>query len=114
MPFANRGAFYTRQQTERAKHPEGRSEREIEMRIDLLQSPVSRDNRSSESTNVQHGIGYQLAPGKRVADAPINRVRAIFGKPNDIGLRFHSRKLTVESRDASAEYHRPQPRCHIG
>ena len=62
--------------------------------------------------DVQHREGDHLAPGERVADAAIQRVRTILGEPDDVGARLDARQPAAKPGDAGADQHGAEPQRH--
>ena len=53
-----------------------------------------------------------FAPGKRVADAAVQRVRPILGEADDVRLRLDARQRAAQAGDAGADQHRAEPQRH--
>ena len=60
--------------------------------------------------NTANAIDF--APRERVADAPVERVRPIFGEPDDVRPRLDARQPSAQPRDARPDHHRPEPQRH--
>src|SRR5581483_4625030 len=54
-----------------------------------------------------------LAPCERVTNSAINWIGAIFGERDNVGLRFHSGKLSASTCSTGANNHDPKPRLHV-
>ena len=53
-----------------------------------------------------------LAPGERVADAAVERIRPILGEPDDVRLGLHAGQAAAQAGDAGAEHHDAEPQRH--
>src|SRR5438552_9249157 len=74
--------------------------------------PVACDDGVDVAGYVQHGERDHFTPRKRVADAAIERVRAIFGEPDDVRLRLDAGQPSAQTRDARADEHDAEPQGH--
>ena len=73
---------------------------------------MSRHDGDDEAGDVQHGEGDHLAPGERVADAAVERVRPILGEADDVGLRLHAGQPAAQPGDAGADEDGAEPERH--
>src|SRR5581483_5051148 len=92
VPLAFRRRLYARKAAHRSKQPDTPGNRKIRRAVYLLQIPLAGRDRDEQAGDVQYRKRDRLAPRKGVADAPVERVRAIFRKSDDVGLRFHTRE----------------------
>ena len=109
VAFTLRRCLHARQLTERAEQPEGAGDRKVEPLVHLLQPPFAGDDRVEQPAGIEHRKGDHFAPRRRVADAPIQRVRTIFGEADDVRRRLAAGQLAEEPGDASAEQHHAEP-----
>src|SRR5262245_57147750 len=109
MAFTLRRWFHPRQSPKRPEQPHRSGNWEIGDRVQLLQSPHAADDRPCQSCDVQNGKGDDFAPRGRVTDAPIQRVRSIFGEANDVGARLASGKATAKPCDCGSHQYDREP-----
>ena len=53
-----------------------------------------------------------LAPGERVADAAIQRIRPILGEADDVRPRLDAGQRAAQPGDSGADQHRTEPQRH--
>ena len=70
------------------------------------------DDGHDEAGDVQQRERDRLAPGQRVADAAIERVRAIFGEADDVGPGLDAGQAAEQAGDAGAEQDDREPERH--
>ena len=51
-----------------------------------------------QAGDVEHRKRHDLAPGRRVADPPVQRIGPIFGEADDVGRRLAARELAEAGR----------------
>ncbi len=112
VPFAFRRRLHARQLPERPEDPDGAGNREIGVPVNLLEIPMARRDRHDETDDIQQRERDDLTPGKRVADAPVERVGPILGEADDVRLRFDARERPAQAGDGRADQHRAQPQRH--
>ena len=71
--------------------------------------PLAGPHGDDETDDVQERERDHGAPGKRVADAPVERVGLVLRESDDVGLRLDPGQPSASSRDPSAEQHHAQP-----
>ena len=98
-----------RQIAKRAEQPHRSGDREIGDLVHLLQAPLARQDGVGEAGDVQHRERDDLSPRGRVADAAIQRVRAILGEANDVRPRLAARQTAAQAGDRRADQHHTQP-----
>src|SRR5262249_62396244 len=76
---------------------------------DLPEIPVTSGNRDHQPGDVQHGERDHFAPRERVADASVERVRAILGEADDVRPRLDAGQPAAQSRDRRADEHSAEP-----
>src|SRR5207244_5759519 len=59
--------------------------------------------------DVQDREGDDLAPRKGVANPPVERVRTVFGEPDDVRLRLDARQPPPQAGDSRPDEHRAEP-----
>src|SRR5262249_24122648 len=82
------GRLHARQPACGAQDPNCDGHREVGGIIHLAQSPLSVDHGVGQARDVEHGVCNQSAPGERVADATIKRVRLVLGEADDVRPRL--------------------------
>ncbi len=112
VPLALGRRLDARQLSERAEQPDAPRQREIVGLVHLLERPVAGEDRHDQAGDIQDGEADHLTPRHRVADAPVERVRAIFSEADDVGLWLDTRQRTPQSGYARPEQHRTEPQRH--
>src|SRR3954447_25180770 len=97
------------QTAERTEEPNRPGERKVRIPVDLLQVPLTGDDRDEETGDIQDGERDHLAPRERVAHAAIERVRTIYGEADDVRLRFDARQRAAQAGDAGGDEDRAEP-----
>src|SRR5262245_66089190 len=89
IPFASGRRTGARQVPKNADDPNRRRKWEVGRSVDLFQIPLAGHHGDRQPGEVQSREGEQLSPGDRIADLPVNRIRAVLDKADDewTGLR---------------------------
>ena len=112
VPFALCRWLDSRQQAKGAEKPHGADDRKIRDVVHLPQLPGACHDGHDEPGDVQHGEGDDLAPGQRVADAAVERVRTIFSKSDDVGTGLDAGQAAKQAGNAGTDENGQQPQRH--
>jgi hypothetical protein len=76
--------------------------------------PATGDDGHQQASDIEYSERDDLAPRERVTDATVQRVRPIFRKADDVGLRLDAGQLPTQACDSGADEHGAQPQGHPG
>src|SRR4029453_13965950 len=106
------GRLHARKGAERTEQPDRDDDGEVSDVVELAQAPAASRDSHNQTRDVQQREGDHLTPRDRVADAPIQRIRAILGKPDDVRPGLDTGEPAAKAGDARTHQHHTQPQRH--
>src|ERR1700674_4506790 len=74
--------------------------------------PLPGDDCEGESRDVQDRERDDLAPRKRVTDAPVERIGSVFGEPDDVRLWLDARQPPAQAGKSRSDHDGAKPQRH--
>ena len=85
--------FYARQSANETEEPDSDRHWKVSRVVKLTEHPFTRNHRDHETSEINQPKGKDSAPGKCVADSPVQGVGPVFRETDNVRPRLATRQL---------------------